>query len=306
MGNPLDSAQFVRLLDKRLRLVEENKWKSLPSMIPKLFNTMKTDSAWEEFYYIGNVPDIPKSVGKIPYLPVAPGFIFRIEPQEFMAGLQFERKLMDDKKYGVLEDGAGKLAFSAHRTREKWGVRAFAYAFSSAFDFMTSEEGLSLCNTAHLTKAGTSTSTGFSNSGSTALTKTGVQATRILMRQFRDDISERIEISDNLALVVPDNLADYAHELVGTPHSMDTAEGNINVNHGRYEVIPYLRLDDYSSNMWFMVDKDAMKRDLLWLDRVMPETKHIVDFETYTYKIALYFRCAYGFKDWRWVFGQNI
>lgn len=306
MANPLDSGQFVRLLDKRLRLVEEQKWKNLPSMIPTLFNVMSSDSAWDEFYYIGDVPDIPKSVGKIPYLPVAPGFVFRIEPQEYMAGLQFERKLMDDKKYSVLEDGAGKLVFSAHRTREKLGVRAFAYAFSNAFDFEVSEEGLSLCNSAHLTKSGASTATGFSNVGTTSLTKTGVQATRILMRQFRSDIGERIEISDNLALIVPDNLADYAYELVGTPKMMDTAEGNINVNYKRYEVIPYLRLDDYSSNVWFMVDKDAMKRDLLWINRIEPETKHIVDFETYVYKIALYFRCGYGFKDWRFIYGQNL
>lgn len=308
MGNPLDSAQFVRLLDKRLRQVEENKFKDLSktAMIPKFYNEINSDSAWEEFLQIGMVPDIPEFTGRVSYLPISPGFVFRIEPKEYSGGLQFERKLIEDKKYAVLDDRAEGLMVSAHRVREKSGVRQFAYAFSSAFDFMQSEEGLSLCNTAHLTKSGAPTTTGFSNSGTTSLTKTGVQATRVLMRQFRSDIGERIEISDNLALVVPDNLADYAHELAGTPKMMDTSEGNINVNYGRYEVIPYLRLDDYSSNAWFMVDKDAMKKDLVWINRIKPEVKHTVDFETYQLKAALYMRYAAGWKDWRWIYGMNL
>ena len=113
-------------------------------------------------------------------------------------------------------------------------------------------------------------------------------------------------MSDNLALIVPDNLADYAHELVGTPKMMDTAEGNINVNYQRYEVIPYLRLDDYSATTWFMVDKTAMKKDLLWMNRIAPEVKHTVDFETYQLKAALYMRYGVGWKDWRWIFGSFV
>lgn len=306
MGNPLDSAQFVRLLDKRLRQVEEKKFKELGSMIPTIYNEINSDSAWEEFMQIGAVPDIPEFTGRVSYLPIAPGFVFRIEPKEYAGGLQVERKLIEDKKYAVLDQRAESLMVSAHRVREKSGVRQFANAFSSSFDFMQSEEGLSLCNSAHLTKSGAPTTNGFSNVGSSALTKTAVQATRVLMRQFRNDIGERIEMSDNLALIVPDNLADYAHELVGTPKMMDTAQGNINVNYARYKVIPYLRLDDYSSNAWYMVDLDAMKRDLIWINRIKPETKHTVDYETYQLKTAVYMRYAAGWKDWRWIMGHNL
>lgn len=305
-SSPLDSAQFVRLLDARLREVAEGKYKSLPSMIPTFYRMVDSDSAWEEFYSVGAVPDIPEFNGKLEYLGIAPGFHTKIEPKEYAGGLQFERKLIDDKKYAVLDNRTEGLMESAHRTQEKLGVRPFAYAFSSAYDFMTSEEGVALCSSSHSTKSGTSTSSGFDNAGSTAFSKTGVAATRLLMRKFRNDISERIEIGDDLALVVPDNLADAAYELVQTPKSYNTAEGNVNREFGRYEVIPYLRLDDYDTNNWFMTWKSQMKKDLIWITRIKPEPKNTVDFETYIWKTAVYFRCAYGFIDWRFIYGHEV
>lgn len=306
MASPLTSAAFVRLLDTRLREVGEDVYKELPSMIPVLFNVMGSESAWEEFYEVGSVPDIPEFNGKMSALAVAPGYHTKIEPKEYGAMIEAERKLIDDKKYPVLDNMSGGLMTAAQRTREKHGVRAFAYAFSSAFDFQTREEGVALCSASHTTKAGVSTASGFSNAGSTALSKTAVAATRILMRQFRNDIGERIEISDNLALIVPDNLADLAGEIVGTPSGYDTAASDKNMQFGRYQVIPYLRLDDYDTNNWFMVDMDKMKKALRWIDRVMPEIRTTVDFETLITKISVYFRCAYGFTDWRWIYGHQV
>ncbi|MCK5616848.1 hypothetical protein KAR91_84080, partial [Candidatus Pacearchaeota archaeon] len=243
---------------------------------------------------------------KISYLGVAPGYHIKIEPKEYAGGIQFERKLIDDKKYSVLDNRVGGLMTAAQRTREKLGAQLFVNAFSTAFDFMTSEEGQALCSSSHSTKSGTSTASGFDNAGTSALNPTNVAATRIIMRGFRNDISERIDIGDDLALIVPDNLADRAHEIVGTPKGLDTTEGNINVQHGRHEVIPYLRLDDYDTNNWFMVDKKKMKEDAVWIDRVKPETKNTVDFNTYILQTAIYFRCAYGFKDWRWIYGHQV
>jgi len=306
MASPLDSAQFVRLLDARLREVAENTYSDLPSMIPTLFRTLQSDSAWEEFFAVGAVPDIPEFNGKISYLGIAPGYHVKIEPKEYAGGIQAERKLIDDKKYAVLDGRASGLMTAAQRTREKSGVRVFANAFSSAYDFQTSEEGLSLCNSSHTTKSGTSTSSGFDNSGTSAMSKTSVASTRILMRQFRNDISERIDIGDNLGLIFPDNLAETAFEIVNTPKSLDTAEGNVNFNYRRYQLIPYLRLDDSDSNNWFMVDMNKMKESLVWIDRILPELKNTVDFATYILLVAIYMRFAYGFLDWRWIYGHSV
>ncbi len=308
MPSPLTSAQFVRLLDKRLREVSEDSITQLhkeENMIPQIYRVINSDSAFEEFYDIGALPDIPEFNGKLEFLSVSPGYYNKIEPKEFAAGIMAERKLIDDKKYAVLDDRAGMLMSSGHRVEQKYAVRPFAYAFSSAFDFQTSEEGLSLCNTAHTTKSGTSIASGFSNSGTSAFSKFSVAATRILMRKFRNDISERIIINPD-TLIVPDNLYDKALELVGTEKGLDSAEGTINVQKGRFKVIPWLRLDDYDTNNWFMVDSKLMKRFLIWLNRIGLETHNTIDFHTFQLLQSVYGRWGCGFLNWRFVYGMNV
>jgi phage major head subunit gpT-like protein len=308
MANPMTSSQFIRLLDRRLREVSQNTIEELhkkESMIDTIYRTIPSDSAWEEFFSVGALPDIPEFTGKLEYLAMAPGFHIKIEPKEYAGGTMFERKLLDDKKYGVFDDRAGELANSAHRVREKIAVRPFAYAHSAAFDFMTSEEGVALASTSHSTKSGTSTSSGFSNSGTSSLSKTSVAATRILMRKFRNDISERIVIEPD-TLIVPDNLYDTALEIVGTEKGLYSAEGTKNVQYKRYEVIPWLRLDDYDTNNWSMVDSRLMKKFMIWINRINPEPNNTIDFESFTIKHSVYMRLANGFLDWRFGYFHNV
>jgi len=306
MPSLMDSAQFVELLEKKFREVSENVYNDLPSERQNFYRMIDSDSAWEEFFGVGGYPDISEFNGKLSYLGVSPGYQTKIEPKEYAQGIAFERKLIDDKKYAVMEDRVGMLTGAAQRTQEKLAVRPFAYAFSNAFDFMSSEENLSLCNDSHTTKAGTSTTYGFDNKGTSALSKTSLAAAWLAMRQFRDDISERIAMSDGYTLIVPDTLGDQADEIVGTKASLDTSDGNINPQYRRYGVKRYLRLDDYDSNNWFLVNNDLMKKMLIWIDRIKPETKTTVDFQTYVLQVAIYFRCAYGFLDWRWIYGNLV
>jgi hypothetical protein len=306
MGVPLDSSQFVKVFDRNLREVSENSYNSLPTQIPDMYRMIKSDAAWEEFYQIGAVPDIPEFTGKLSALGISPGYHTKVEPKEYAGEIQIERKLMDDKKYAVLDDTASGLVTAAQRTREKLGARTFSNAFSNAFDFQTSEENLSLCNDSHTTKSGTSTTSGFDNSGTSSASKTAVAATRLLMRRFRNDISERINIGNNLGIICPDNLADTFEEINRTPKSYGTAEGDVNMQAGRYKIITYRLLDDTDTNNWFMVDIDEMKKNLLWIDRITPEVKRTSDFSTYILRLAVYFRCAYAFTDWRWIFGHQV
>lgn len=312
MGNPLASSQFVRLLDDRLRKVAVDSFKELPSMIDRLFGVIKSDKAWEEFYGIGAVPDIPAFSGQLEYLGVAPQYYTRIEPKEYAGGIAIERKLIDDDRYDVIKSRQNGLAESLRRVREKLGAQAFGYAFSSAMTFQTSEEGVALCSSSHTTKSGASTSSGFDNSGTTALSKTAIAATRILMRQFKNELGARIVIEPD-TLLVPDNLYDTACEAVGWSESgaqsqLDPDSGNnkINPQYKRWTVIPYPRLDDYDTNNWFMIDSKKMKEYLLWIDRIAPDVTTTTDFETYMIKQAIYSRFGYGWTDWRWIYGHTV
>lgn len=305
-ATPTSSSQFVRLLDARLREVVEGQFKELPTMIPSIYRTINSDSAWEEFYNVGSLPDIPEFNGYLSAIGVAPGFHTKVEPKEYAVKTSFERKLLDDKKYGVFDSMGKMLTASAHRTMEKNAVRPFANAFSAAFDFQQNEEGVAMCSSSHTTKSGTSTTNGFDNAGSSPLSKTSVAATRILMRQFRNDVSERIAMPDDLALIVPDALYDTAYEIVKTPKGLDTAESNVNPQYGRYEIIPWMLLDDYDANNWFMVSKSMMKQNMVFIDRIKPEIKSNIDFHTFQNDMSMYFRCAVAWLDWHHIYGHVV
>ena len=313
MGNPLASGQFMRLLDDRLRKVYVDTFKELPSMVDRLFGTITSDKAWEEFYGVGAVPDIPAFNGLLEYLSVAPQYYTRIEPKEFAGGIQVERKLLDDDRYDVIKSRQNGLVESMHRVKEKYGAQAFANAFSSALTFAYSEEGVALCSSSHTTKSGVSTSTGFSNAGSTALSKTSIGATRVLMRKFKNETGQRIVIEPD-TIIVPDSLYDTACEAVGANETGATSErdpdtahyGKINVQYKRWTIIPYLRLDDYDTNNWFMVDSKQMKNFLIWINRIAPEVETEKDFESKMFKQSIYSRFGYGHTDWRFIYGMNV
>ena len=309
MGAPITAAQMQRFFDKRIgEVIEENKkFDEHANMIPKLFRMMSSKNLSEEFQAMGAVPNIPDFNGKLSTLSVAPGFHKRIEPSEKAGKLVIERKFLDAQLWNLFTDSGRDLKKAANRTKEEDAVKIFANSTSTAFDYMTSEEGVALASNSHATKSGTSTATGFDNSGTSAFSKTAVAATWIIMHQFRNDISKQINPAGKFGLVVPFNLVDAAMELVGTPKGFDTAALDMNAQgNGRYEVIPYPLLDDYDTNDWHMVDMSGMKKDLVWIDRVKDDITTHVDFQTYMTEIAIYYSSGYGFLDWRWIFSHTV
>jgi hypothetical protein len=308
VAHPITSSSFPRLFDKRIREIFENVWTDLTkseSMIEQVYNVMKSDSNVEEWAEVGAVPDIPEFTGVIQALPVYPGFYNKIEPKEYAGKLVYERKFLDDKKFPVMMADSEGLFTSAHRVREKHGARGFAYAFSSAYDFLTSEEGTSWCSTAHLTKSGVSTTTGFSNAGTAALSASALSAAWLLGRRFKNDIGERISWNGDL-LIVPDALGDKAEEIVGTPAGLYSAEGTLNPQKGRFKIIRWKLLDDYSTKMWFLADSRMLKRMNLFINRIPPESHTYVDLHnTLMTEISIYFRIGAGPLSWRCIYGSN-
>lgn len=302
-------AEFAKLLNEQLRIVseEENKRQELKSMIPQLANVLDTDRAQEEFFSINGVPDIVPFTGRFITKSQYPGYSTKIEAQEFGLMLQAERKLLDDKKYPVLMNRSTGLMRSAHRVQEKKMVRIFANATSTAFDFQISEEGKPLASSSHLTKVpGVSTSTGFNNVGTSAFNKTSLAAAKILSHKFKTGIGERYDTGDNYGIIYPDNLADKVEEVIGSEKNPDNANNTKNTYFNRYTKIPYMRLDDFTTTSWGLVDMDKMKEDLIWISRVKPESNSTVDYMTLATMQSIYARFACGFIDWRWIFWNQV
>ncbi len=311
MANPLTSPPFVKMLQEDLREVADDarKYNDINSTKEQIFDII-TDStrAWEEWTSVSALGDIPKFNGRLTSLGITPGFATKIEPAEFAAKTIATRKLFDDLKYDILMNLAKQLMTSAFRVRDKNAVKIFANATSIAFDFMPSqEEALALASNSHKTKVGSvSTATGFDNLGTSALNAVSVAATRILIRKFRQANGERIDMGDNYALLVPDDLDFKAQEINKTVLEVDSANNNVNIQKGRYTIINWLRLSDTSTKSWSMLDMSTMKDNFKWIQRADAETTNTVDFDTFALMNAVYERHAGGFIDWRSILHQNV
>ena len=314
MGTQATALRFNRLLDDRLTKVFENKVAEYaPKMIAKMYNVDTTDKMFDEYSDIEALPDIPDFNGTLAFITNAPGYYTKIEQKEFGAVTQFERKLLDFKRYAVMDKRVDNLALALNRTKEKKAVRPFANAFSAAFDYQSSEEGVALCSSSHTTKVvGVSTTSGFSNAGTSALSKTSIGATRLAGKRFRMGNGELANVQLD-TIVVPSALYDTACEATGyDPRSgatsdkdPDSANGKINVDRG-IKVIEWNYLDDYSTKSWFMVDSVMMKKFLLWLESMKAEYEMRADFHTKTVENSVYARWANGFTAWQWIYGNQV
>jgi len=306
------AGSFQLLFDNNYREIQQEGLNAyLSGMKEKFYKVQGSDSAYEQFGTIGSVPDVVPFNGAIRYLSITPGYTSKIEHAEYAGGVMFERKLLDDKKFTDLEDGAKGLGASVAQVVDKLAHGPFNDAFSAAFAFMQSEEGIALCGT-HTTKSGVSTSSGFDNAGTSSLNKTSIIQSVITMSRFRDLQGNRMNFGDPV-LVVPRALAQEAYEATGTnprtgeTSALDPSSANHKVNYARGIRVEVLdRLDDTSTSNWFTVDWKMMKDNLLWFDRVSPEFKNTVDFDTMVAKMSTYFRCSYGWKKWQWINGQNV
>ena len=186
----------------------------------------------------------------------------------------------------------------ARRTREKHGANLFNNAFNTSV--FSGGDSLALCSTAHTFK-GTDTTVG--NSGTTALSATALEATRLLGMQLTDETDNLMDVMYD-TLLVPPNLEETANVIVKSNLKSGEANNDMNWNKNRYRVLVWNRLTD--SNNWFLIDSKYMKLFLKWFDRVPVEFNKDKDFDTYISKWSVYTRYSYGFSDWRWLYGHNV
>ena len=311
MPNQIDQSRFAYLVEKGLSKVYEEEIKFLSQTKPmrqKLFKTFPSDGAFSDFNSVGSLPDMPRFNGAITYADVTPGFHTRIEPAEWAQGVEIEKKFWLNNLYNVLKDWPKKLTVAADRTKEKSAIQAYATLNSTGFQFMQSEEGVAIASTAHLTKdTNVVTSVGgFSNLGTSAFSPTSVEATRILMRGFRDSNGEYLSVMPN-GLIGPTTLDQKFEEVTRTEKGLYSAEGTVNVQAGKgwgWDTSQFF--NDTSTKNWMMVDWGLLADYALWITRVENEHAEKYDFETKKIKTSLYDYWGWGFTDWRFVYFQAV
>ena len=308
MPVPSVSSAFADLLDPRFKRIFNDRYDQLPDRLSD-FYAMKsgTDAPTKDTYrmsQLGAFGDVPEFTGSVTYDDVNQGYDSTLTHKEYATGFQIERKLFDDDLTGIMDAKPRGLATALQRTRQKHGASLFNNAFSIDNTWLNHTEGVALCSDSHTTTApGVSTTTGFDNRITAALSAVSVAAARIQMRGFRGDRGERISVMPD-KLVYPVNLYQVAYEIIESEGQPDSANNNKNVHKGGYTGTDWEYITD--TNDWWMIDSENMKESFCWVDRVQAEFGMVEDFDTLVGKWRLYARYSLGWNDWRCILGSQV
>lgn len=142
-----------------------------------------------------------------------------------------------------------------------------------------------------------------SNEGTSALSATTVEATRLLMAAFCDDIGEKISVLPD-TIIAPRALEQTGWEIINTKGKVDTANNNANFHQGKYKLVIWDRLTDTTN--WFMSDYSMQKEYLNWWNREPVQFFQDKDSSTMVAIYLGYYRVGTGWDDWRFLYGQLV
>lgn len=300
MANLLLTENFGDILDPRFSKIYDKAYKERisASMVPMIFGMKTSTRNYEMMSGIGGLGDVQDFDGSISYDSFSQLYDSTVTFPEKALGIKAERKLVDDELFGILDARPWQLAESVARSREKQGAAVFANAFTDA----SGGDGVALCSSSHPYSPDDATTQ--SNSGSSALSATSVEATRRLgFTSVYNDRGQLMDVNYDL-LVIPVALEETAYEIINSKGKVDTAENNANFHYGRYKMAVWPRLTD--SNNWFFIDSTLAKQFLFWWDRIKPEFNYDRDFDTMVAKWSVYYRCATQFTGHQGIYGHSV
>lgn len=301
----MDFGAFATLLDERYREIIELTYQDQRDMVPRFYNVKDSDRQTERVSSVGELGEWQQMNGQIGYDRLYQQYNTQATHLEFALGMLITRRLYDDDLSGVMQgDKFRQMVRSERYTRQAHAARFLNFATSNDSFFYTRSEAVALASASHTTATpGVSTTNGFSNISTSALSPTSYRAARIQMRKFRNDRGQLANIDGDL-LVTGLDLEPVAQEIVGTAKQVDTNYNNVNPEYKSAEVIGWNQFT--STTNWALINKALMKENLIWWDRVKPDYESIKDFETKQIKWSGYMRYSVMLLDWRWILFASV
>jgi hypothetical protein len=310
MAVPLSVAGFSDVLDQRFGEILDGLHERPDDKVGMFFREKASSQETERGSALTPMSNFQQfsgsgGTGTIPFDGPDQGYDWNATNIEWSLGIQIERRLWQFDQFDIIDDSFKFLPDSAFETMQiqAAGV-AFNDAFSSSSSWFTHTEGVAIYSNSHTTaRPGISTSSGFDNLVTAALSPAALTSARTQLRLLRDDAGRRRGPEPN-ALIVPVDLEDRAMEITKTVRGLDSAEGTINVHDGRFRVIPWQYITD--TNDWYLVNLERMKSNLVHYVATEPEYARVEDFDTLIAKYRGYFNHTFARNDWRFGIGAQV
>lgn len=296
----LDLGSFLTLVDHRYSEIDVEEFASVKDQIPMCF-TVRPSMAFEERTgSVGALPEWQEFEGSHTYARFHEQYNVVTVHREFSQGLRWTRQMMDDDQTGIMRgDTYRMMVNSCIITRQRHAARLWNFMTSNDTMFYRRSEGVPIASASHTTRTpGVSTAVGFSNIILDELSPTSYRAARQQMRRFADDQGFITDMVPDM-LVLPIEQEQRGMEILMSPGNADNANRVSNPEAGTARIMVPIYWTD--TNDWALVNERMMKQDCTWWDRVKPEFKRVLDFETEQLKATGYGRWSFGVRGWRWV-----
>jgi hypothetical protein len=275
-----------------LRKVFDKHLEGMRDFIPVIYNVENSKKAQEFTHGVGSMglmDDWEDTGNQVSYEEVYRGYKATYTHKKYSKGLRIERELLDDALYPEVKKRTKTLADSLYYTRQYHAARPFNECLT-----MVGADGKALAATDHpLGPFNSSTYTNYSTSYT--LNATNVEVVRNAMKEWTDDKGNLIMVNPD-TLIVPKALRKAALVIADSSGEPDTTDNNVNIWKGSVDVIEWDFLTN--SNMWFMIDKNRMKRFLTWYQRRKGSLEaDKQDFDTEVSKYKIIERFSYGWDD---------
>jgi len=275
------------------------------NLVSTLYQELSSTRPEERLTSISGLPKAPRFTGSLTYKDPDQGYDVTITHITNAFGVQITRHLWDDDQHDQIQRIFEGFRNSFWETKQDDASDMFNQAFTAnPLDTFNHTENVALCSNSHTTPvSGVSTSSGYDNLSTSALSATALAADRYTMRLSKNFQGIRIDRVPD-CVFVPAELDDEALKITQTRVGLDTAAGDVNVQAGRYQVISSVRLTD--TNNFFTINKDLCKRSLLWYTRDGLETDRMESFDQFNFKGRGWERYGYGWLFWQGIIGHSV
>ena len=272
-----------------------------------LFNVRESTQYQENTQTVGGVGLLQTKLEgeSINYSSMVEGHKGTFTHIDYALGMRATREMMRDELYGVMEDMAIELAYSANATEETILANHFNNGFSSSY---TGPDGIELFASNHVREDGGT----FRNEPSSQadLSKTSLETGLIDFRKvFVDGAGKRLAIRPKYLLVPPDTqftasrLLDSSNNPTVAYAGTGDSESAVNpINGLGLQMVVWDYLTD--TNAWFLIAEKANHK-LIAYTREEFNTDYIYDFDTKDYKISGQFAQSSGWGDVRGIYGSS-
>lgn len=271
-----------------------------PMVCTMVFEEQSSNKSYEERVEetgFGLAPIKPEGLG-ISYDTDAQGYVSRLYNTTYGLGAKVTQEAIEDNQYEqVARRKAAKLARSMRQTKENVGANVLNRAFTAAY---AGGDGKELLATDHPTLSGNQ-----SNELAVAadLSEASLEDLLTQIRGAKDSRGLRIQLRGQ-KLIVPAELEFEATRIVSSVNQSGTANNDINAMRELGMLPGGIVVWDYLTNPdAFFITTDA-EEGLIYQTRRALSLEQDNDFDTSNACMKATERYAFGWADWRGVYGS--